>query len=343
MVRRDCHSERSEEFHGFCRILRFAHDNIDIMADTAIVWDDRYTLHEMGYMHPETPRRLMAIKTVLDGDGVGRELGTLDARAATEEELAYVHDENYIKRVAGTAGLAFTALDPDTSANSHTWDAARFAAGGFIRCVEEVEAGRFKNAFGFVRPPGHHAERGHAMGFCFFNNVAIAAEWLIKNRGIERIAIVDFDVHHCNGTQHSFYTRPDVFVASVHRYPFYPGTGAAEEIGEGKGRGANLNIPLPAGVGDDAYKRAFDKEIIPNVQKFEPQFILVSAGYDSHVSDPLGGMRVTTDGFKWMMEVLVQLAHECCKGKLAVVLEGGYDIKALRDSVEAQLEVMVSE
>lgn len=311
------------------------------MAATAVVWDARYTYHEMGYLHPETPRRLLAVKEVLDGDGVGKEVARLEARGATEEELTAVHDENYIRRIEGTAGLEHTALDPDTSANAYTWEAARFAAGGFIRCVEEVEAGRVRNAFAFVRPPGHHAERGHAMGFCIFNNVALGAEWLIRQKKAERVAIIDFDVHHGNGTQHAFSRRPDIFVASIHRFPFYPGTGAADETGEGEGRGATLNIPLAAGSDDDAYKRALGDRIVPAVEKFEPQILLVSAGYDAHVQDPLGGMRVTTAGFRWMMETIVGLAREVCGGKVAVVLEGGYDLKALRDCVEAQLEVMV--
>lgn len=307
---------------------------------TAIVWDSRYTLHEMGYLHPETPRRLLAIKEILDGDGVGREMARLEARPAAEEELAWIHDPSYIKRIAETAGKGHTALDPDTSANAYTWEAALFAAGGFLRCVEEVEAGRITNAFAFVRPPGHHAERGHAMGFCFFNNVAIGAEWLIRHKKAERVAIIDFDVHHCNGTQHSFSDRPDVFVASVHRFPFYPGTGAADEQGEGEGRGTTQNVPLPAGADDDAFKRALGDRIIPEVERFRPQFLLVSAGFDAHVRDPLGGMRVTTAGFRWMMGALLELARGTCGGKMAVTLEGGYDLRALRDSVEAQLEVM---
>lgn len=308
---------------------------------TAIVWDERYLLHEMGLLHPEAPGRLLAIKEILDGDGVGHELRPIGARVATNEELGFIHDEHYIKRIAGTSGKDTTFLDPDTSANAHTWEAARLAAGGLLRCVEEVLEGRAMNAFAFIRPPGHHAEHARAMGFCIFNNVAIGAEWLIR-RGLSRVAIIDFDVHHCNGTQHAFYARPDVFVASVHRFPFYPGTGATDETGEGEGSGATLNIPLPAGSGDDDYHRAFEDRIIPAIQGFSPKFILVSAGFDAHVMDPLGGMRVTTHCFCWMMESIVALAKECSSGKMAATLEGGYNTKALRDCVEAELEVMVS-
>ena len=311
------------------------------MVRTGIIWDERYTLHEMGYGHPESPRRLLSIKDVIEGDGVGRELSRLDPRHATEEEIALIHDKSYIKRVAATAGQEMTALDPDTSTNAYTWASARLAAGGLLVCVEAVLKGEAGNAFALVRPPGHHAERGRAMGFCIFNNVAIAAEWLIKIGGMERVAIVDFDVHHGNGTQHAFYDRPDVFFASVHRFPFYPGTGASSEKGEGEGKGTTLNVPLEMGADDDDYRRAFEEKIVPAVERFSPQYILVSAGFDAHVSDPLGGMRATTNGFRWMMRTLVDLAGATCKGRLAVTLEGGYNVKALRDCVEAQLEEMV--
>lgn len=309
-------------------------------AKTAVVWDSRCTLHEMGPGHPESPARLFAIKEVLDGDGVGREVGRIEARPAAEGELAFVHDERYIRRIAETAGKEETPLDPDTTANDSSWEAARLAAGGLIRCVEEVEAGRFGNAFAFVRPPGHHAERAYAKGFCLFNNVAIAAEWLIRHGKAERVAIIDFDVHHGNGTQHAFSKRPDVFFASLHRFPFYPGTGAADEIGEGEGRGATLNVPLAAGADDDAYRRALGDRVIPAVERFGPEFLLLSAGFDAHVRDPLGGMRVTTAGFGRMMEAILLLARECCGGRAVATLEGGYDLRALRDAVEAQLEAM---
>ena len=311
------------------------------MLQTNVLWDDRFTYHEMGYLHPETPRRLMAIKTVLDGDGVGKVVGHLESRAATMDELALVHDPQYIKRVQDTAGKTFTAFDPDTSANAYTWEAASFSAGGTLNCLEAVHAGKVKNAYAFVRPPGHHAERAVAKGFCFFNHAAIGAEWLIAEKRLSRVAVIDFDVHHCNGTQQAFYSRPDVFVASVHRFPFYPGTGAAEEVGEGEGRGATLNIPLDEGATDDDYARALEGDIFPAIERFRPEILIVSAGYDSHVNDPLGGMKMSTRGYRRLMEGLVGLANHCCAGKMVVVLEGGYDIRAVRESVEAQLEVMV--
>ncbi len=311
------------------------------MGATAIFYDALCTYHEMGYLHPETPRRLMAIKEMLDGDGVGRAVQWLPPRDATEEQIRWIHDENYIKRIAATHGGPLVALDPDTSANGYTWDAARRAAGGFIACCDAVQAGKAKNAYAFVRPPGHHAEHNHAKGFCIFNNVAIAAEWLIREAGLSRVAIVDFDVHHGNGTQHSFYRRGDVFFASLHRSPFYPGTGEADETGEGAGRGTTLNVPMPAGSDDDDHRRALGDIILPEVERFAPEFLLVSAGYDAHVRDPLGGMRMTTEGYRSVAKALVQFAAATCKGKLAVVLEGGYDFKALQEGCEAGLEEML--
>ena len=312
------------------------------MKSTAVFYDDLCTYHQMGYLHPESPKRLQSIKEVLDGDGVGRELAHLPVRDASREEIAWVHDEAYIDRIAGTDGTELTHLDPDTSANSYTWRAALRAAGGFLACVEAVQGGECGNSFAFVRPPGHHAERDRAMGFCIFNNVAIGAEWLIRSAGIKRVAIVDFDIHHGNGTQHAFYARPDVFFASVHRFPFYPGTGESMVIGEGEGRGATLNVPILAGAGDDDYRRAIGDIIVPAVERFAPECILVSAGYDSHVRDPIGGMRMTTEGYRWVMRSLCELAKGCCDGKLAVTLEGGYDLPALRDCAEAQLEEMTN-
>lgn len=307
---------------------------------TAIIWDERMTYHELGYLHPESPKRLLAIKEMLDGDGVGRELMHLTPREATKEELAYIHDESYIARIEGTDGKDVVHLDPDTSTNRFTWSSAKLAAGSAIVCAGEVMRGNCRNAFAFVRPPGHHSERARAMGFCIFNNIAIAADWLIRSKKAERVAIVDFDVHHGNGTQHAFYKRDDVLFISTHRYPFYPGTGSADETGGGEGRGFTQNIPMEGGSDDDDYLRTFDV-ITKSIVKYEPDFMLVSAGYDAHAADPLGGMRVTTDGFSRIMRALVDMANEVCDGRLVAILEGGYDLRALRDSVEAQLEVMV--
>lgn len=311
------------------------------MSKTGIIWDQRFAEHAMGLGHAESPSRLFAIKEILDGNGVGRELLYQEARAATKEELTLIHDESYIKYIEQTAGAERTFLDPDTSANAHTWETATLAAGSGIVLTQKVVEEKLINAFALVRPPGHHAEKNHAMGFCIFNNIAIAAKYATKYLGIERIAIIDFDVHHGNGTQNAFYNDERVLYISTHRQHFYPGSGGENETGEGKGSGTNLNIPLEYGADDDVYKRIFDKKIVPAVNKFNPELMLVSAGYDAHCRDPLGGMKVTTEGFRWITQTLSELAKEYCKGKQVYFLEGGYDLKALRESVEATLEILV--
>ena len=311
------------------------------MTKTCVLWDERYTMHDMGPYHVESPERLMAIKEVVSGDGVGKELTRHDPRPATKEELALIHDEKYIQRIADAKGLENVMLDADTISCRHTWDTALLAAGGTIGLAEKVCKRDVKNAFAFVRPPGHHAERSHAMGFCIFNNIAIASEYLIRNKLAQKIAIIDFDVHHGNGTQNAFYRRDDVFFISIHRTPFYPGSGMKDETGEGEGRGFTLNLPIHVSSGDDDYKNIFDTHIIPAVIKYKPDFIAVSAGFDAHVRDPLGGMRVTTAGFRWMAKHISALAGECSDGKLMYVLEGGYDLSALRDSSEVVLETLV--
>lgn len=309
---------------------------------TAVIWDERFTKHMMGLGHPESPSRLFAIKEVLDGDGVGKEVVFAEPREASKEEIEYIHDKSYIESVEKTKGQEPIYLDPDTVACGDTWMAAKLAAGATLTLIEDVVKGDFKNAFAFVRPPGHHAERNRAMGFCFFNNIAIGARYAVKNLGLERVAIVDFDVHHGNGTQHAFYEDGNIFFTSVHRSHFYPGTGLASETGEGEGRGATLNIPLEYGADDDVYKKVFDGKIIPAVRNFGPQLILVSAGFDPHYRDPLGGMKMTTGGFAWIGKQLAALAGECCKGKHVYVLEGGYDLRAIRESTEKVLEAMVA-
>jgi acetoin utilization deacetylase AcuC-like enzyme len=206
-----------------------------------------------------------------------------------------------------------------------------------LALVDEVMTGRLQNGFACVRPPGHHAERDRAMGFCLFNNVAIAAAYARRRFGVERVLILDWDVHHGNGTQHMFERDPGVLYASTHQYPFYPGTGAADEVGEGEGEGYTLNIPLPAGCGDPEYLDAFDSVIEPVVEQYAPQLVLVSAGFDPHARDPLGGMRVTEPGFAAMMRTLLRLSRHSAQGRCIAVLEGGYDLSAVRDSARAVL------
>lgn len=306
------------------------------MKKTGIVWDERYLAHETGPGHPERPERLLAVKEVLDTDSG---LIVIKPRPATVEEVGWVHEPAHIERIEGARGIA-TRFDSDTPAGPGSTDAAFLAAGGVLEAVEAVEAGRVENAFAFPRPPGHHAEADRAMGFCLFNNVAIAAAFLINQKNKKRVAIVDYDVHHGNGTQHIFYERDDVFYVSTHRFPFYPGTGAAWETGSGRGQGFTLNVPMDGGEGDAAYEKSFDETIVPALTKYRPEFILVSAGYDAHRRDPLGGMNVTAKGFHFMNQRLFEVAVKICAGKIVFVLEGGYDLKGLREGVESVLDVL---
>lgn len=306
---------------------------------TAVIWDERTLKHDMGPWHPERPQRLTAVREVLDKPDIKKRLTFLEPRFATLEEIAMVHDFAYVKKIEKTAGLT-VQLDPDTSTSEGTWDAARLAVGGLLKCVDAVYEGRARNAFAFVRPPGHHAERERAMGFCLFNNVAIAAEYALRQKDARRVAIVDYDVHHGNGTQWSFYDRSDVLYVSTHRYPFYPGTGARSEEGLGKGKGATLNIPFAGGEGDHEYLMAFDREVLPALRDYAPDLLLVSAGYDAHRLDPLGGMNVTAAGFAQMTESMMKVSREVCGGRAVLVLEGGYSLEGLSESVEECLKVL---
>ena len=293
----------------------------------------------MGPYRPESPNRLLAIKEVLEDVKVAAYLTKIYPRAATKEEIALVHDAEYISRIESTKGKA-VFLDPDTSTSPDTYDAALLAAGGVIACVDYLfDKGSSKRAFAFVRPPGHHAEEDRAMGFCIFNNIAIAAEYAIKKYSLKKVAILDFDVHHGNGTQNHFYGRDDVFFTSTHAFPFYPGTGRNQETGSGKGKGFTLNIPIPVGSGEMEFKNAWT-EIIKAVRKYGPELLLISAGFDAHEDDPIGGLSVTTGGFRWLVAELVKLAKETSEGRIVFVLEGGYSLTALKSCVRATLEEM---
>lgn len=307
---------------------------------TGYVWEALYTRHSMGPYHPESPERLLAIKEVIEDTKIAAHLRRLKPVPAAKEEIAFVHDVAYIKRMEETSGRS-VYLDPDTSTSPDTCAAALLAAGGAIACVDYVlDDARACGAFAFVRPPGHHAERNHAMGFCIFNNIAVAVEHAIKTHGLKKIAVLDFDVHHGNGTQHHFYDRGDVFFASTHRMPFYPGTGYAIEKGSGKGEGATLNVPLAGGAGDGEFLAAWENKIIPAAEEFSPELILVSAGFDAHEDDPLGGLNVTTEGYRHLAAALVALAEKVCNRRIVFVLEGGYSLTALKTCVRAVLEEM---
>lgn len=309
---------------------------------TGVVKDGQYIRHGSEYGHPESPQRLISIYEMLDNPDMSWKLAGIKARYAEREELERVHRPSYIDAVAATAGKTMM-LDPDTVATAETYDAARLAAGGVINAIDSVVSGETDNAFALVRPPGHHAQAAVAAGFCFFNNIAVGARHALARRGMERILIVDWDLHHGNGTQELFYDERRVLFFSTHQYPAYPGTGALTEMGQGQGLGYTLNVPLSAGADDALYVRVFRDILSPVARSFKPDIILVSAGFDTYISDPLGAMEVTPEGFACLTRIVLDLAEECCGGRLVAVLEGGYHIQGLTKCVRAVLLELLGE
>lgn len=293
--------------------------------------------YESGLYHPEIPDRLDAIENRLHRLGLWDELEIVEPMPATAGQLGSVHDLDYVTYVERACEEGPLSLDYDTGVVRESFLAATLAAGGACQAVDLVMSDAADAVFCAVRPPGHHAERDAAMGFCLFNNVAIGARWL-RTRGVGRIVIVDWDVHHGNGTQESFWDDPDTLYVSTHQYPFYPGTGAASEVGRGAAAGRTLNVPLPAGCGDDEYVAAFTELIAPVAEQFRPELVLISAGFDADYRDPLAGMQATDAGFRAMTRVLMRVAERHASGRIAAILEGGYDLDALRAAVPAVLD-----
>jgi acetoin utilization deacetylase AcuC-like enzyme len=306
------------------------------------VYDPVYLEHDTG-QHPENAARLEAIMSRLDESGVKERLSLIAPRAATVEEIGLVHHEDYIAYVQAVVKGGGGWLDADTVASPGSYKAALYAAGGLIRATEVVMEEKGSSVYALVRPPGHHATATQAMGFCLFNNVAIAAKHAIKKYGLERVAIIDFDVHHGNGTQDTFYDDPQVLYISTHEFPLYPGTGGMEETGIRDAKGTTVNVPMPAGSGDEQYLDVFNQIVTPVLRRFRPQFILVSAGYDGHWSDRLAMMEISVTGFAWMSGILKDLADELCEGRLVFALEGGYPLTALAASVKATFDVLLGE
>lgn len=310
---------------------------------TGVVTDIRYMEHGGGFAHPESPERLAAIYRMLEQPDMAGKFVPIPPRPATHEELAFIHRPSYIDSIAATAGRDYTSLDPDTATAAESYTAARLAAGGLCNAIDSVISGETDNAFALVRPPGHHAEAGAAMGFCLFNNVAIGAMYAITRHKMERILIVDWDLHHGNGTQHSFYDDNRVLYFSTHQYPYYPGTGAVNENGRGAGLGYTINVPMRAGADNALYLDIFRKILQPAALKFEPELVLVSAGFDIYENDPLGGMEVTPAGFACLTRVLMNIAGACCNGRLVMTLEGGYHIQGQTEAVKRVLQEMRDE
>jgi acetoin utilization deacetylase AcuC-like enzyme len=309
---------------------------------TAITFNRLHEAHDEP-SHVERATRLRAIEQALNASGLRPALLELPAEPATDAQILAVHEPRLLEIVRWTASQDDVWLGADTYTTRATYEAARMSAGAAIAAVDAVLMGRADNAFALTRPPGHHATPSQPMGFCLFNNVAIAARHALMRHGLERIAIVDYDVHHGNGTQDCFYDDGQVFFCSSHASPLYPGTGDAAEYGLEGGYGTTLNLPVPYRTGDMGFIRLYDQVVLPALRRFDPQLILVSAGYDGHWDDPLGPLSLSIAGYATLTQRLVDLAGELCGGKIALILEGGYSLPALSGCAVAALRVLLGQ
>lgn len=316
------------------------------MKRTGFLYDERFLLHRTGPHHPEIPERLEAVFKGASKNGLFDRLIRLHAVIAEPRWIEAVHPREYIRRFEEACLMGLSEFDhPDNQICEDTFQTALLAAGGTIEAARQVMEGRLDNAFCAVRPPGHHAEKEKAMGFCMLNNVAIAATYLREAWGVEKIGIVDFDVHHGNGTQHIFENDPSVFFYSIHEHPTfsYPGTGREFERGTGPGYGFTLNSPILPGLGDEDYMEAFERDLIPAFDRFKPQFMLVSAGFDAHQDDDMSDILVSNQCFSWMMRTLMQLAQRHANGRLVSVLEGGYALERLPELSSEHLKILLGD
>jgi acetoin utilization deacetylase AcuC-like enzyme len=313
------------------------------MGTTGLVYHPAYLDHDMGAGHPESPNRLRAIIQQLERSGTAGRVKKIEPRKAEDEWITQIHSPSYVDALnkhQPTSGRV--SLDPDTSMSPGSLTAAYLAAGGALAAVDAIMRGDVEHAFCAVRPPGHHAEAAHAMGFCLFNNVAIAARYVQKQYGISRVLIVDWDVHHGNGTQHSFEQDPSILFFSTHQFPHYPGTGRATERGTGAGEGFTINVPMNAGDGDEEYHAMFLNVLLPAADAFKPEFVIVSAGFDAHRDDPLASMGLTEAGYSDLTGLVAGIANRHAKGRLLSALEGGYNLPALSASVDAHLKALLA-
>lgn len=310
---------------------------------TGFLFDERYLNHNPGIGHPECPERLSVSIKYLKTLPLFNKLKQLSPQKADIEWIRTIHSKEYIERVKEYCRQEIPFLDTqDVGISKESFEIALLAAGGALKLADEVMLGSIKNGFALLRPPGHHAENSVAMGFCLFNNIAILAKYLQKKYSIDKVLILDFDVHHGNGTQHAFYEDPSVLYVSTHQYPFYPGTGAYHETGEGKGKNTTLNCPMPRGANDDDYKFAFNNKIIPKIKEFKPDIVLISAGFDAHKEDPLANINLSIECFGWMTEKIKELAEEYAKGKIISLLEGGYNLKVLPLCIEKHISSLMT-
>jgi len=315
------------------------------MKRTGFLYDERYLLHDTGPNHPESPERLKAIYQGIKQAGLLPNLTLIQAMRADLEWIETVHSKNYIKRFEAACRSGNSTFDsPDNQMCAETFETALLAVGGVLDTVRQVMTGQIDNAFCAVRPPGHHAEREFAMGFCYFNNIAIAARYLQAEWAVQRVGIVDFDVHHGNGTQHIFEEDPTVFYYSIHQHPTFafPGTGRVFETGEGEGVGTIRNYPVLPGHGDKEYQGLVERDLMPVMEAFSPEVILVSAGFDAHVDDDMSDIQLSTEGFSRIMQRIVALAQHCSNGRLISVLEGGYCIKRLPELAVNHVKILLN-
>jgi acetoin utilization deacetylase AcuC-like enzyme len=303
-----------------------------------IYYDPAFLLHDAGIAHPESPRRLeaiMAAARTITGAQIIQ-----NCRRATFEEIELVHTPAYTRQLRNISSDSIVMLDPDTAFSPHSMDAALKAAGSIMQAIDFVFENSGNRAFCAVRPPGHHAEPDTPMGFCIFNNIAVGAAYALKNKLADKIAIVDWDVHHCNGTQKIFYKSPRVLVISLHQYPFYPGSGGSFETGEEAGLGYTINLPMRPGAGDPEYRQAFDEIILPAINNYKPELLMISAGFDAHKDDPLAYINLSTAFYGEMTTMLADKANNLCRGRIVSVLEGGYDLNVLYDCAKIHLEML---
>jgi len=308
---------------------------------TGIIKDWRYTEHDMGAFHVESPKRIEAIYDMVEKE-ISFPYLKIEPRLAKEEEIEMIHTPSYFNLIKETSGKERVHLDPDTATSARSYEVALLAAGGMLQAADLIMEGKIENGFALIRPPGHHAEASRAMGFCLFNNVAITAEYLVRKHSLKRVLIVDWDLHHGNGTQHSFYNRSDVLYFSSHQFPYYPGTGYWDETGQGKGEGYTVNVPLYPGKTDEDYLYIYRRILSPVASSYKPEFILVSAGFDIYQGDPLGGMQISEQGFGALAAELHSLALDYSGGRILFALEGGYDLEGLRQGIKQVLLQLAS-